>query len=441
MKAGPKTIESSYKSKSYRGLISRLVLLTLQLSLFSQASNESFADDVAAADKKKPSSLSNWIESIQGLDAEAQTAAVTIKLEERNEGFDGKLTPKIENGVVTEVLFLSTRVKDIAPLQAFRKLRAIRMNGEKSPFRDFSPVRGMPLTKIVCVGTSVSDLTPLIGMPLRVLNISGTQVSDLTPLQSMPLTYLLCDGTKVNDLSPLYACQKLETLVLGNLKVTAAAVARLQSALPKCEIKWAGSEKAKPVVNSKKPSVDPMLLPWLNEIADFEADRKVQSVAGKLVELNPEFTASLIPQVRQGVVRQLRFSADHLQNLAPLTAFSELELLNCRAEQSPLESLQPLRGMRLKFLIVDGTSISDLSPLAGMPLTYLGISRTRVSNLAPLRGMPLEILNCNSLTVTDWSPLQNCKKLKELSLIGTPVSKEQIAELRKALPDCKFHLK
>ena len=38
------------------------------------------------------------------------------------------------------------------------------MSGEK--LADLSPLEGMKLTLLVCIGTQVSDLSPLQGMPL-----------------------------------------------------------------------------------------------------------------------------------------------------------------------------------------------------------------------------------------------------------------------------------
>lgn len=81
----------------------------------------------------------------------------------------------------------------------------------------------MPLTKLECVNTQVSDLSPLRGMPLLALNCFGTRVSDLLPLED---------------------CKSLKQLTLQNTKVTAAAIAALQKALPNCKIEGNDSSKA-----------------------------------------------------------------------------------------------------------------------------------------------------------------------------------------------------
>ena len=72
---------------------------------------------------------------------------------------------------------------------------------------------------------------------------SSTQVSDLSASQGTPLILLNCDVTPVSDPSPLENCKSLRSLNLKSTKVTAASVAALQKALPKCKIEWDGAGK------------------------------------------------------------------------------------------------------------------------------------------------------------------------------------------------------
>jgi len=147
-----------------------------------------------------------WVKDVGAMSAENQMAAVVAKLINFNAGFDGRETPKIENGVVTELHFSSDHVFDISPLRALVGLRALYCGGG-SPgsgmLFDLSPLRGMPLTGLKCSWSQVSDLSPLEGMRLTYLDCGGTQVRDLSPLRGMPLTGLWCGGTQVSDLSPL----------------------------------------------------------------------------------------------------------------------------------------------------------------------------------------------------------------------------------------------
>jgi serine/threonine protein kinase len=219
-----------------------------------------------------------WLKETAALPAVEQIAAVSKKLSELNPGFDGKLqgwdknpAPKIENGVVTELGFLTDNVTDISPVQALTglqmlfcsasdtklgklsdltPLRGMKLKGlccGNSPnFTDLSPLRGMPLTTLSIDNTKVVDLTPLKGMPLTHLRMIYTPVSDLEPLRGMPLYTVLARVTKVSDLSPLADCKGLMILTLNSTKVSPESIAALQKVLPKCKIEWHDPTAAAP---------------------------------------------------------------------------------------------------------------------------------------------------------------------------------------------------
>lgn len=384
--------------------------------------------------------------------ADQQVAEVTAKLLELNPAFDGKVTPRIQDGVVTDINFSSKAVGDISALRALTRLKVVQCNGVGSPLKDFTPLVGMQLTKLDCIGTSISDLTQLSGLPLRTLNLNKTKVTDLSPLRGMPLTFLLIDDTKVTDLSPLHDCKQLTRLNFLNTKVKPAQVAELQMALPQCSIKWndPAEAKAKAKAKSKSPSSsqasaenfsDPSLESWMRKVVAMSAEEQGNAVAAKLKELNPGFDGKLSFQIRNEVVNQLRFSTREVSNLSPLYALKKLEFLNCGGSPGRVEKLTPLAGMPLKILFVNGSEVSDLSPLSGMRLSFLGLSRSKVSDLSPLRGMPLIYLNCDGTPVGDLSPLRGCQSLKTLSVVDTQVTLEGIAALKKALPDCEIKSK
>ena len=96
----------------------------------------------------------------------------------------------------------------------------------------------MKLGLLYCSNTSVSDLSPLQGMPLNSLFCDNTQVSDLSPLAGMKLVKLLCENTPVADVEVLQSHSSLKSLNIRRTKVTPAAVAALQKALPNCTIEW-----------------------------------------------------------------------------------------------------------------------------------------------------------------------------------------------------------
>lgn len=157
-----------------------------------------------------------------------QADAVAKKLQELNPGFDGGITPGIEQGEVTSLTFPADNVTDISPVRALAGLKILGCSGSD-------------LSKGI-----LSDLSPLQGIPLTYLYCANTPVSDLSPLQGMPLTVLQCYTTPVSDLSPLADCKRLPALRVRDTKVTASGVAALQKALPKCKIAWDDPAQATP---------------------------------------------------------------------------------------------------------------------------------------------------------------------------------------------------
>jgi len=80
-----------------------------------------------------------------------------------------------------------------------------------------------------------------------------------------------------------------------------------------------------------------------------------------------------------------------------------------------LQTLDPLQGLRLHHLLMDGNKITDLSPLVGMPLQQLDISRNPIANLEPLAGMALQGLKADACQISSLLPLQGMP-LRELAL-------------------------
>lgn len=364
--------------------------------------------------EQKQAAFEQWVKDVHAMPAEQQVEAVSKKLVELNPGFDGKLTgldskglPKIEKEVVTQLQIVTDKVTDISPVRALVGLRVLHCGGSLAG-------KGR-----------LFDLGPLKGMSLTNLNCGSTQVYDLSPLARMPLTSLACEFTPVADLSPLKDVQTLAGLNLRGAKVTAAGVAALQQALPKCNIIWDDSAKsttAKPITNINNPGFQQ----WMKGVAALPAEKQVQAVSKKLVELNPGFDGKLVgadgkgtPRIENGTVTEIGFATDNVTDISPVRALVGLRHLSC--ESRNLADLSPLKGMRLNHFRCVGSKVSDLSPLSGMPLTFLACHNTSVTDLSPLKGMPLTLLNCGGTRVSDLSPLKGMP-LTWLGCGGTKVS-------------------
>ncbi len=159
---------------------------------------------------------------------------------------------------------------------------------------------------------------------------------------------------------------------------------------------------------------------WLKFVASLKPEDQSQAVAKKLQELNPNFDGKYTHAVENGKVTVFKFTSNGVADLAPLRALTGLQDLSCAGvpleRRSPIADLSPLKGLPLKRLDCNHTSVADLSPLHELPLTDLLINFTEVTDLSPLRGMPLTRLSCVGAPVTDLSPVQ-ALPLKDLRCV------------------------
>jgi serine/threonine protein kinase len=170
------------------------------------------------------------------------------------------------------------------------------------------------------------------------------------------------------------------------------------------------SSDSSPVVPTGK-NVEPLTEAeqWERSVAKMPAEKQVEEVARRLRELNPDFDGKVTPAIVNGVVTEVKFLTDEVQDISPLRVLKELQSLHCDGtypRKGILSDLKPLRGLPLKALLIDNTQVADLSPLRGMPLIILICGETRVADLSPLQGMKLETLTLQTTKVTDLTPLQ-----------------------------------
>ena len=295
-----------------------------------------------------------WLAEVKDLPASKLVEAVEKKLAELNPGFDGKLShpfshipgpsPVIERGKVVEVGFSSQWVRNIAPLRAFGKLRALSCAGSSDPAQqpsslvDLSPLRGMEIERLaVCWNQKLSDISPAVWPGLRELLANDSKVADLTPLRGTPLRKLLVDFSGVVDLSPLEGMPLEELGVSGDVGKTLG-----------------------------------------------------------VTDLSP----------LKGM--RLKFlSIAQNSSLSDISALAGMPLDWLVATGTIIDSLEPLRGIKLRQLALIRTRVTDLSPLKDMPLEALELNSTPVSDLTPLQGAPLtslQLLDCDELR--DCSPLK-----------------------------------
>jgi hypothetical protein len=159
---------------------------------------------------KEPRTLTGaerWEKSVAALPPDQQVEAVTRRLKERNPRFDDPVEPTIRDGVVVGLRFKTDKVGDISPVRALKRLEALECYGTPSRqglVTDLSPLKGLPLRRLIFSDNYVTDLAPLRGLPLKILGFArNLAIKDLTPLKGLRLEFLDCSHTNVSDLSPL----------------------------------------------------------------------------------------------------------------------------------------------------------------------------------------------------------------------------------------------
>jgi formylglycine-generating enzyme required for sulfatase activity/serine/threonine protein kinase/Leucine-rich repeat (LRR) protein len=162
---------------------------------------------------------------------------------------------------------------------------------------------------------------------------------------------------------------------------------------------------------------DPAFQAWMKDVQAMPAEKQIDAVSKKLMELNPGFDGKVTdydgtgtPNFDKGIITEIGFLTDNVTDISPVRALTGLTSLSCgpviATVKRKLSDLSPLQGMKLNRLTCSQTLVSDLSPLQGMPLATLKCDNSKVADLSPLRGMPLTYLKCDYSQVADLSPLR-----------------------------------
>jgi hypothetical protein len=120
-------------------------------------------------------------------------------------------------------------------------------------------------------------------------------------------------------------------------------------------------------------------------------------------------------------VRNLRLKGGSASDLAPA---KHLPLAGLYVIDHPVDTLEPMRGVRLSTLLLQDVSVSDLGPVAETnALLELTLRRTRVSNVSLAENQPdLSSLDLRGSPVTSIQPIRNLKRLWTVLLDDTRIS-------------------
>ena len=216
--------------------------------------------------------------------------------------------------------------------------------------RDLEPLRGMPITTLICDANAVQNLDPLSGMPLKMLNCAGNPIESLEPLRDMALNTLICEGCPVESLEPLRG-------------------------MPLNMINCGGG-----CLSSGLEPLRGMPLTWL---ACWGAD-----------------VASLEP-LRGMALTALYCDGNHIEDLDPLRGMP-LGRLICSGNF--IASLEPISVAPLTTLHCGENRIRDLGPVSALDLNILTCHCNLIESIGPLADLSLNSLNCggNLLTSIDF---------------------------------------
>jgi len=136
---------------------------------------------------------------------------------------------------VSILSLIQSSVTDLSPL-AGMPLRELRING--THISDFAPLAHCrKLDVLWCWNTNVRDLSPLAGLPITILLASSNKFTDVSKLAGMPLKALFLDGTRVTDIRPLLSCPTLRFLTLPN-EATHIGELRALKKLERLSMRW-----------------------------------------------------------------------------------------------------------------------------------------------------------------------------------------------------------
>jgi serine/threonine protein kinase len=170
--------------------------------------------------------------------------------------------------------------------------------------------------------------------------------------------------------------------------------------------------KPTPVAGEEEPLafLTPGFEEWMKQFAGMPAEKQLEAVSKKLVELNPGFGGQFThTRIDAGVVLELAFNPENVTDISPLRALAGLHTLLCNGNNEnigQLSDLSPLNHQSLAVIEFAFTHVSDLSAINRLPLVHLKITGTKVADLSPLRGMKMYSLLLSSTAVTDLSPLK-----------------------------------
>ena len=402
------------------------------------------------------------------------------------------ITPLASLGGLVFLDLSNNSISDLRPIGNLRELKTLYL--DNNPITDFSPLYGLPQLEMlsirgigitdeqlhalsealpsckihsetadetaseVTVGTlsfrtdateldlsnmGIEDLSPLtVCKGLKKLDITGNNVSDLTPLMDLTeLEWLSFKDNVVTDLRPLMGMRSLHYINAEGNGITGTAALATLTDLNELYLAFNQMEDLSglhSLVNLRRLGLE-------NTGLDDEDLIELSNMSG-LDELriydNPELTGEAVDalkeQLRGCTIQhsELIYYIDICGERVKEDA-TELELFGRGI--SDISSVPLLK--KLEKIDLGANEIENIYPFQYMsaPLRELRIANNNISDGTALMYLDsLELLDISGNRLSSVSPIMQISTLKWVKLTGNPLSDEQIAELRAALPDCQI---
>ena len=331
-------------------------------------------------------------------------------------------------------LYLSFNVlSDVSPLAGLTSLTSLSL--AENPISDMAPLSGLTsLWGLRLFRTKVDDISFLADMRrLTYLVLSNNDISDVSPLAGLTsLDWLFLRATLVSDVSPLVANDGLTSGDNVDLNGTPLDEDSRETHIPTLlqrgvsvnfdaeltgvdEIADIGLRDA--VRNAlladhnsiHAPSV--LVLDVVNRGIDDLTG--LEGAAGDLrrLFLDRNRITDIAPLGGLRFLRELTLGQNTVEDWTPLAGMDSLYLLSL--DGNSLHEL-PALPSGLAYLYVADNSISDIDDLADMrDLEELDVSGNAITSLDPLAGIRLRYLHANDNEVVDLSPAVS-SRLREL---------------------------
>lgn len=99
--------------------------------------------------------------------------------------------------------------------------------------------------------------------------------------------------------------------------------------------------------------------------------------------------------------------------------------------------------LKLRMLSIGNNKVTDISALSSLAeLEFLDLYANAIADLTPITGLTkLTNLNCARIGLTDVTTLSGMKQLKMLWMMNNKITKDDLAKLTEALPECTINVR